>query len=317
MRDIAKGLAENLEALGVQVELLNEHASIESRPPICLYVAPQEFFGLEKGKEWVREDVLAEAFVYSTEQLQGEWFKYGLPFMLLSKGVVDLCPQSAVWFEQVMPSVHMLPSVSPGAEKPAARTREHPLFKVLPAAAQIDPVRELTWDERPIDVSFFAYGVPRRDKFFLQNAEFFAELETFIYSRRIHEIMIESGRDGALSAVASQACAFSKIMLNIHRDDYGFFEWHRLVHLAMRTGSLVVTEPCMPQEQFKPGVHYLEEKRAQIPSLIDWLLHDPAGIERAKEITKNATELLRTSYDRNESGIRLLNFLMQHAGGDA
>ena len=71
--------------------MLDETSDIETRPPICLFVAPHEFFTLGRGTDWVRDDVLSEGFMFGTEQVQTTWFNLSLPFILMSRGMLDIC----------------------------------------------------------------------------------------------------------------------------------------------------------------------------------------------------------------------------------
>ena len=92
MEDLADDLASDLRSAGVRVDVLDESSGIETRPPTCLFVAPHEFFTLGRGSDWVRTDVLSEGFMFGTEQLQTNWFNLSLPFIFMSRGMLDISP---------------------------------------------------------------------------------------------------------------------------------------------------------------------------------------------------------------------------------
>ena len=139
MEDLADDLASDLRSVGVRVDVLDETSDIETRPPTCLFVAPHEFFTLGRGSDWVRTDVLSEGFMFGTEQLQTNWFNLSLPFILMSRGMLDICPQTASLFKRLaMATLHVLPGARHRPHSLTERDRDHPLYGVLPPAARSD-----------------------------------------------------------------------------------------------------------------------------------------------------------------------------------
>ena len=314
MNDIAEDLAVDLRSAGVDVQLLDETMAIDSRPEVSIYIAPHEFFTLGDGKKWVRDDVLSQGFVFGTEQLQTPWFNTALPFMLMARGMLDLCVQTVEIFKRLdMASIHILPGARQRPHALTERDRRHPLFGVLPAAARPDIVPSRIFKQRPIDVSFFGTASPRRDAFFSRNAGFFADYETFNYCRRPGRGPIRAeSEDGTLSRMAGHVCGHSKIALNIHREEFGYFEWHRMVRLGMCTGSLVVSDPCLPHPDFFANEHYLQEDLRHIPNLVEWLLKTEDGAREAERVRANVDRLLTGTYDVDRTVAQLLSFLSQH-----
>ena len=314
MDDLADDLAADLRSAGVRVDMLDETADIEDRPPTCLFIAPHEFFTLGKGSDWVRDDVLSEAFMFSTEQVQTTWFNLSLPFILMSRGMVDICTQTADLFERLdMASLHVLPGARLQAHPLSERDRRHPLYGVLPQDARRDADPSAPFAARPIDVSFFGTSSPRRDQFFARNAAFFAEYETFNYNRRPGRGPIRGqGEDGALTRLAGHVSGHSKITLNIHREEFGYFEWHRMVRLGMCSGSLVVSDPCLPHPDFIANEHYLQENARHIPDLLEWLLSTDDGAREAERVRSNVDSLITGSLGTKHTVARMLRFLARH-----
>jgi len=314
MEDLADDLASDLRSTGVRVDVLDETADIETRPPICLFIAPHEFFTLGRGTDWVRDDVLSEGFMFGTEQVQTTWFNLSLPFILMSRGMLDICTQSASLFERLdMAALHVLPGARHRPRPLTERDRRHPLYGVLPPAASGDIDPSLPFASRPIDIAFFGTSSPRRDAFFARNAAFFADYETFNYNRRPGRGPIRSeGEDGALTRLAGHVSGHSKITLNIHREEFGYFEWHRMVRLGMCSGSLVVSDPCLPHPDFVANEHYLQENARYIPDLVEWLLKTEDGAREANRVRANVDSLITNSFDTKRTVARMLRFFAQH-----
>jgi SAM-dependent methyltransferase len=314
MEDLADDLASDLRSAGVRVDVLDETSDIVTRPPTCLFVAPHEFFTLGRGSDWVRTDVLSEGFMFGTEQLQTNWFNLSLPFILMSRGMLDICPQTASLFKRLaMATLHVLPGARHRPHSLTERDRDHPLYGVLPPAARSDIDPSLPFAARPIDISFFGTSSPRRDAFFARNAAFFADYETFNYNRRPGRGPIRSeGEDGALTRLAGHVSGHSKITLNIHREEFGYFEWHRMVRLGMCSGSLVVSDPCLPHPDFVANEHYLQENARHIPDLLEWLLTTEDGAREANRVRANVDLLLTSSFETNHTVARMLRFFTRH-----
>ena len=319
MNDLADDLAADLRSAGVTVDVLDETVEIGTRPSVCLFVAPHEFFTLGRGTEWVRDDVLSEGFVFGTEQLQTSWFNTALPFTLMSRGMLDICSQTADLFARTdMAALHVLPGAQLRPHTLTERDRRHPLFGVLPAAAQRDIDPALPFASRPIDVCFFGTSSPRRDQFFAHHAGFFSDFETFNYCRRPGRGPIRGeSEDGGLTRLAGHVCGHSKIALNIHREEFGYFEWHRMVRLGMSSGSLVVSDPCLPHPRFIANEHYFQETARQIPNLLEWLLRTEDGAREAERVRSNVDSLIKGQYGTRRSAAEILRFLSRHRSHEA
>jgi SAM-dependent methyltransferase len=314
MEDLADDLASDLRSVGVRADVLDETAEIETRPSTCLFVAPHEFFTLGRGNAWIRDDVLAESFMFGTEQVQTTWFNLSLPFVLMSRGVLDIGWQTASLFERLdMASLHVLPGAQQRPHPLTERDRRHPLYDVLPPAARGDVDPSLPFAARPIDISFFGTSSPRRNGFFARNAAFFADHETFNYVRSPGRGPIRGeGEDGALTRLAGHVAGHSKITLNIHREEFGYFEWHRMVRLGMCSGSLVVSDPCLPHPDFIANEHYLQENARHIPDLLEWLLKTEDGAREAERVRANVDRLITNSFETNHAIARMLRFFAHH-----
>jgi hypothetical protein len=316
MREIAGDLAAALRAAGALVEVLDETADIASRRQLCVFVAPHEFFLLGRGPAWVRDDVVARAVMLNTEQMQTPWFARALPLLLASRGVIDLCAQTAAVLARAgLPSLHVALTPPDGAGRLDAADRRHPLFRVLPADARCDPRADRAFEARPIEIAFFGAETAQRRAWLARNADFLADYETFIHCRRVDRGPLRPGTsDGALTRLARHICGHARISLNLHRDAFGYLEWHRIVRLGLASGSVVVSEPCLPHPVLRPGVHYLEEDARQIPDLLEWLLRSAEGRAHATLVQSQAARLLAGELDRVRTAPAVLAFLLEPAG---
>lgn len=294
MKEIAEDFVADLHASGAQVRLLDETAPKDARPPVCLFIAPHEFFVIGAGTEWLREDIITQSFMLNTEQVQTSWFARALPYLLMARGVIDICSQSAQLQVQAgIEAVNMQHSLLHVSEGLREGDQEHPLFKVLPAAAKRPADPALAWEARRLDLSFFGALSSHREMFFARHAARFAGYESFLYCRRARTSLAAGGKNGGLTRIAAHVAAHSKISLNIHQDEFSYFEWHRIVKLGIYAGSVVVSEPCLPHPAFIAGTHYFQENQRYIPDLLDWLLKTPDGQAAAAKVRDNNRVLLR------------------------
>lgn len=311
MNELAQDLAKDLQRAGVKVQIKDEKSSQASRKELSIFVAPHEFFTLGEGVNWMNDDVITNAFVWNTEQIQTPWFARSIPAILAAKGVFDISPQAAQLFNNArIPSMHL----EPGAELKNSWLTEkdsyHPLVRVLPNKARNLTYDPSKWLSRPIDISFFGSESPRREVFFSKNAAFFAQHPSFIYYRRGNYGPIRARfDDNSLTRIAGHLSGVSKISLNVHRDEFSYFEWHRMVRQGMGSGSLVVSDYCLPHPHLKPGVHFFQDELKHLPNLIEWLLKDKEGQCLAQKVISQATQFLVKSENGFIRTAQILNFV--------
>lgn len=314
MKEIAEQMVLGLKQLGVRATLLDEHADIEKRPTTCIFVAPHEFFTLGRGKAWVREDILASGFMYSTEQVQTPWFRAGLPFILASRGVIDLNFQTQSFFREAgLPSLFYFPGYDFTAASKSNTVPDHPLVRALPKTVVSYDESTDIWAERPLDLAFVGAESPLREEFLAQSAAYFSSLSCFIYyvrARRLPLVVEDQDTRPALNQFIGRR---SKIVLNIHQTEVGYFEWHRMVMQGVWQKALVISNPCLPHPLFKPGLHYLEEIPRRIPKLIQWLLETPRGRLTAERIRHEAFAALVEQASMRKMSLLLSDFLLSNS----
>jgi|GEM_PF-878143 hypothetical protein len=316
IKELAQELVDALRFIGAEARLYDDQSEPDELPATTIITAPHEFFHIGHGPKWVTDEIVRNAFMYNTEQPQTIWFERAVPFILASRGVVDICYQIADIFRQCgLPALHFNPNALPSDEWLYPEDLSHPFYRVLPKAAWSRPDPSTPITQRPLTVAFFGATSRRREMFFARSAQFLANYENFIYYRKFTGPLTANARDGILSRIGRHVTAHAKISLNIHRDDLGFFEWHRLVKLGMLGGSIVVTEPCLPHPVFKPGVHFLEEAARHMPDLIEWLVDSPDGQAHAAKIQENVLRITEPRFALENSGA--LSEFLQNGGAGA
>jgi hypothetical protein len=312
MLPLAKHLADGLTRCGADVFLRDEYSEPDNEIDYRIVVAPHEFFYQGRAGKWSSQDLISNMVMLSTEQIQTKWYWESLPYLLMSRGVIDLFHHSMMLLnESGIPAIYYAPN--PATRKVLTlpdRLPGHPLFRVLPEKARLPHDPSLPYKDRAIDVSFFGTSSHHRDQALARCAPYFSSLESFIYYRQIIRGPMER-EDRILSSLAEHVSGHSKICLNIHRDDFRPFEWHRIVELGMCSGALVVSEPCLRVPGFIPGEHYIEVDIRNMGEMVDWLLRDEDGQEEAERIRNSAARLLADSYSANESARQVASFLCQ------
>ena len=309
IKEIAEGLVEALRLNGQEAELHDDHSDQDERPPCSIIVAPHEFFHIGKGRSWISSEFVGGAIMFNTEQPQTMWFDRAMPFILMSRGVIDISYQVAEMFRQSgLPAMHFDPNVVVPKRWLLPGDETHPLVRVLPATAKKSPARQAPFASRPIDIAFFGNSSAHRDKFFARSAKFLAEFDNFLYYRRFSSPLNTGQRDGILTRLGAHVAGHAKVWLNIHRDDYGFFEWHRIVQQGMVGGSIVVTEPTLPHPVYKPGVHFFEETGRHIPNLLEWLLRSSDGLAAAARM-QSAISGIADRKSAVANGRKLVDFM--------
>ena len=86
----------------------------------------------------------------------------------------------------------------------------------------------------------------------------------------------------------------AKIVLNIHRDWLGYFEWSRMVLQGFWQGACVVSDPGLLNPLFEPDVHYFEENLRRMGELVRWLLESEEGRDKLDRTRRAGYERART-----------------------
>ncbi|MFT8676447.1 MAG: hypothetical protein ABF990_09315 [Acetobacter sp.] len=286
--ELAECLNRYLRDSGLNATVMTEKTPAADAPDLCIFCAPHEFFFLDGNEVWKRDEIIRKSIMFNTEQPQTVWFTRGILYILMSAGVMDLCYQNLECFARSgVPVFHFDPPLTVAPCQLLAQDRTHSLFRVLPKEVRKESSPFRAFAERSLDVSFFGNVSARRERFFSRSARFFSDYRCFFYYRKADGPIPSTGVYDILSRLPRFVAENSKIVLNIHRDDHCFFEWHRIVVQSMASGAVVVTEDCFAHPLYRNGEHFLAEAPRHIPNLVEWLIHTPDGQEAASRIQSN------------------------------
>jgi hypothetical protein len=238
----------------------------------------------------------ANSIMYNVEQAQTQWFGRAFPLLMQAPLVLDMSLQTAMILRRAgCNAVHFMPGHLPGARyaQPCLDISEIELTKGYRFAGQ--PYNWLDRDrleDRPIDLMFVGTASPRRDMVLLRLQEIADAHRFWCVYRKPDEPFVEAGRAATESSWALAQRA--KIVLNIHRDWIGYFEWSRVVLRGFWQGAGVVSDPGLSNPIFEPGVHYLEEDLRHLGELIRWLLETEEGWGKLDRTRRAGYERART-----------------------
>lgn len=310
MAEIAEVLKAGFADLGVRADVLDEKGEPLREATDHVVIAPHEFFALGDGRRWATDAFVTRAIMFSTEQIQTHWFARSLVFLLRAKAVADMNEQNAAILRKAGVRAFTLQPGHSAAFAPFAGEGELPdaVRASLPATARSFDVASQDLSARPLDVLFLGSHSPRREKWLAAYAPKFSALNAFVYYSRSQRPLAPTHNPMASPETSAALLRRAKVLVNLHRDDYAYFEWWRMMQ-AFWHKTAVVTEPCFPHRIFKPGEHYFEEAPRHIHHLVDWLVRTPDGRAKAEEVRARAHQDLVARADAKSAALALL-----HAG---
>jgi hypothetical protein len=291
MQEIADLLAWGLQALEIDAVQRNETGDKDERFDFRVFVAPHEFFTLGQGTSWTEFADAPGTVLYNVEQVQTPWFCRAFPLLLRAPLVLDLNFQSAEILRRAGCNVvHFMPGHLPTSPygRPYVDVSGIELVKGYPFARQrYDWLERNELGDRPIDLLFVGSSAPRRDNALARLRDLADEYRFLcVYTRQDAPLTSRNYRSTS-SEINCALAQRAKIVLNIHRDWLGYFEWSRTVMQGFWQGACVLSDPGLRNPIFEPGVHYLEESVRHIGELARWLLATTEGRETL-ETTRTA-----------------------------
>jgi hypothetical protein len=303
-QEIRDLLACGLEGLPAAVERRDERDGFAPDAACHVVVAPHEFFYLGRGPELRDRPWPGRVVLVNTEQPSTPWFADAGRCFARAWRIWDIDSESARrlaaagWPAAFLPLGH-----AAGAEfaRVVARLPRHPGTCFLGAGERSTAYRDAPAAARPLDVLFVGNVTPRRQQFFARAAPVLARYRCYL-----------AFADGTGPAVPGRTTALdtptvlglaqrSKILLNVHRGEDRYFEWHRVVLQGIWQRALVVSEPCGPAPPFQPGVDYVEAPLEHLPACLDHILSSPGALQEAQAIIDTGYRTLTERCDLTAS----------------
>lgn len=292
MKEIAELLKVGLVASGCGAHLRTDEHSLDEDFDIRIFVAPHEYFFLGAGERWLPFVGHETTALYNVEQPQTQWFCRTFDLLLKSSLVIDINPQTTALLRRAgCNAVYFCPGYLEGHElfAPVQDVSDLEIFRGYSFATEAYDWKKLDLiTDRPIDVAFVGSSSPRRDKI-LARLLGLSDLYRFFLVYTKQSAPLVSGKYRTTSTHVNRALGQrSKIVLNIHRDWMGYFEWSRLVLQGIWQGACVVTEPCLDNPDFIAGEDFLEDDSRHLGELVRWLLSTKDGRQRMEVVRRNA-----------------------------
>ena len=293
MRDL---IGTALEELGFETELADERKGFVVDADWHIVIAPHEFFYLGEG-EILAGGTPGNLVLFNTEQPSTQWFSQARSFFPRANRVWDIHYGSAL---------ELARQGFPADFLPLGYVPQFPLFNevnVLPKHRGTvfleQSIRNQTYlntavFERPIDVLFIGTLSPRRERFFAKASPILSKYRCYLHLPDAQTPLI-SGVNTVMDTVTAVGLAQrSKILLNLHRGDDRYFEWHRIVMHGIGQKCIVISEACDVAPPFEVRKDFIEAPIDEIPQRIEYYLSSPEGRSEAEKIATSGFETLST-----------------------
>ena len=291
---LAADLAESLTRSGVAAVLKDETSSPDGDHGLPVVVAPHSFFNVGLGALWARSDAVERSLVFNTAPLHHRAFERSLPWLLRSRGVLDASPQAARIFQASGWPALLMRFATPLRSRWLAPTDlGHPLVQALPGVARRLDFDPWDWETRPVDIAFFDPLSARRSAVLRRQAAALAERPCFVYGAQGgRDSLDESVERRSHHRLAGHVSGHAKITLQLAKDDFPQFDWHRCVTQIMASGSLVVSDTPGSHPDDDIGRHVFRDDARHLAALTRWLLDDADGRRAASSARESAARAI-------------------------
>ncbi len=127
MTEIADVIVCGLREAGVEARRLSEKDAPLPGTTHHIVVAPHEFFVLGDGRKWATDEFVSRAVLFSTEQIQTQWFARSLVFLLRAKAVADMNQQTAAILRKGGVKAIAVQPATPAPSRPSQRPQPCPI----------------------------------------------------------------------------------------------------------------------------------------------------------------------------------------------
>jgi glycosyltransferase involved in cell wall biosynthesis len=281
IREIAQLLCAGFRDAGCETQLLVDQIPAEESEEgkIQIVVTPHEFFNLFLRHKLPWKDIQRltnHLFLLSTEQPESEWFDSNLLAAPHALAMLDIHSSGVAAYRARGLRCFHLP------------------LGYQPLLEQTDTSANL---ERNIDISLLAAKTDRREEFIAKNAAFFAARNCHLRLAPIEFAKTEETRSYLAASQRNALLQKTKVLLNVHYSDLGYFEWHRAL-IALANRCCLITETCQGFEPFVPGEHFVMAKADDLTACCEYYLKHE---DERQGITGAAHKFLRERFTQKEN----------------
>lgn len=280
-------IAAGLRQLGFTVGVKDERDGFAAAADWHVVVAPHEFFVVGAGESLGRGTLPANLIVFNTEQPSTQWYNVAQSYFAKAARIWDLNQASV---EALAGQGYRCDFLRLGYMADFGPLNEIAELPQSYGTASLGPdvsqgsYLHRPFIERPIDVLFLGTRSTRREEFLARNAALLSRYRCYLYVPEASAPLVAgmtTHLDSRASAGLSQR---SKIVLNLHRGEDRYFEWHRIVMHGIWQRALVISETCGGAPPFVSGIDYVESPLDEMPQRIQHFLSSAEGQREAQKI---------------------------------
>jgi hypothetical protein len=316
-RELAELLVAGLLEAGISCRLRTEQEGATILAKKHLVIAPHEFFFLGNGKFCFGPTFQGRLILLNTEQIHTRWFGLASQTFSLAEHILDINANN----------VHELRSRGISAtyfqfgfvKKFDLYDGSRPLAFGARTEALSEPIRvwkDLNYPlaERPLDLCFFGEATARRCQLLADMAPILQRFECYLFLKQaaLGAQIINHDSEYSNTRLSVGIARRSKIMLNLHRSNENYFEWHRIVMMGLWQRALVITEPVENASPFQAGRDFVEVPAGEIGSRLKYYLLDPRGTLEAERIRNQGHRTLQEYCEFAPHLRHILNALSAH-----
>ncbi|WP_013323094.1 hypothetical protein [Gloeothece verrucosa] len=315
MAEMADLLAAAFEKIGLEAIRLSEFDVFRKELDYEILMAPQEFFYLGEGQALARhKSWLSKLAIINVDQPHSTFFSKSFHFLRQARLILDINFKSAEFLDRLGFPAYFLPLGYLRNYAPFEFCQTKPDLLILKSISekhwnQVSTIHD--FKNRPIDIFFIGTLSEKRELFFANSAKWLSQYRCFLHIPPLDGTFIQ-GQGNALTTEAAMGLSQrSKILLNIHRDELPYFEWHRLVLQGLWQKTLVLTEPSNPIPGIVPGEHYLECEAKAMPEMIEWLLKTEEGQALAQKVRLAGYNVLADLFNLEKIALNIIQILKE------
>jgi len=298
--EIADFIEAGLERSGHQVQRFTELDQPPGDLDYHVIVAPHEFFYLGEGLQRAEQrEWWLTAVMVNVEQPQTQWFSRAFHFLRQSPQIFDISASSAAMLRSMGLESYWLPLGYLENYGPFSDGQILPDLLAVqglsPTIRQTCPDLEAPLSDRPLDLHFIGTLSQRRKLFFAQSARWLSQYRCFWHIPPNANPLVKGQGQALDTNTVVGLSRRSKILLNLHRDEYPYFEWHRIVFFGLWQNTLVLTEPCHPVPGLEANVHYIACPIEEMEAKVHWLLQTAEGQREAERVRQAGYQAIRTT----------------------